>query len=133
METKLDDILKLEEELRLAEMQVDRAALDRFFADELMVTAPIGVVVDKAAVMDEIERAQTARVELYDKEDINARLFGDTAITSYRVHARAEHEGVKFDRLYRITNVWLRRDGRWQVVARHTAMIEQPKAEQCGA
>ena len=48
-EAALQEILNLEEQLRQAEMRVDRAALDAFFADEIMVTAPIGIVVDKAA------------------------------------------------------------------------------------
>ena len=132
-ETTLQEILNLEEQLRQAEMRVDRVALDAFFADEIMVTAPIGVVVDKAACADEFERAAKVKIERYDKEDINVRIFGDTAITSYRVDAKAEYEGAQIDHQFRITNVWLKRDGRWQVVARHTAMIEQPKSEHSSA
>jgi ketosteroid isomerase-like protein len=129
-ETTINEILDLEEQLRQAEMRVDRAALDTFFADEIMVTAPIGVVVDKLACTSEFERASKAKIEKYDKEDMNVRVFGDTAVTSYRVHAKAEYEGMQIDHQFRITNVWLKRQERWQVVARHTAMIEQPKAEQ---
>src|SRR5262245_1235801 len=129
-ETTVQEILDLEEQLRQAEMKVDRAALSAFFADELMVTAPIGIVVDKAACENEFERAQKAKVEQYDKEDINVRVFGDTAVTSYRVHAKAEYEGTPIDHRFRITNVWLKRKGQWQVVARHTAMMESPKSEQ---
>jgi len=129
-ETTVKEIIDLEEQLRQAEMRVDRVALDGLFADEIMVTAPVGIVVDKAACSSEFERAARVKIELYEKQDMNARVFGDTAITSYRVHAKAEHEGTKIDHQLRITNVWLKRDGRWQVVARHTAMIEQPKTEQ---
>ncbi|HWO00704.1 MAG TPA: nuclear transport factor 2 family protein [Blastocatellia bacterium] len=132
-ETTVQEILDLEERLRQAEMRVDLAALDAFFAEEVMVTAPIGIVVDKAACTSEFERAASLKVEAYDKEDINVRVFGDTAVTSYRVHAKAEHEGTSIDHRFRITNVWLKREGRWQVVARHTAMLEQPKAEQHSA
>lgn len=131
--TTVQEILDLEEELRQAEMRVDRLALDSFFADEIMVTAPIGIVADKAMCASEFERAATVKIEKYDKEDINVRVFDDTAVTSYRVHARAEHEGTSIDQRFRITNVWLKRQGRWQVVARHTAIIEQPKSEQCTA
>lgn len=131
-ETTVQEILDLEEQLRQAEMKIDRAALGAFFADELMVTAPIGIVVDKAACESEFERAAKAnvKIEQYDKEDINVRVFGDAAVTSYRVHAKAEYEGTPIDHRFRITNVWLRREGRWQVVARHTATMESPKSEQ---
>lgn len=132
-ETTVQEILDLEEQLRQAEMHVDRGALDAFFADEIMVTAPVGIVVDKLACASEFERAAKVKIETYDKEDINVRVFGDTAVTSYRLHAKAEYEGTQIDHSFRITNVWLKRKGRWQVVARHTAMIEQPQAEQCTA
>lgn len=126
------EVLALEEELRLAEMQVDRKKLDAFFAEDIIVTAPIGIVVDKAAVMDEVERASKVKIEDYSKDDIQVRIFGDTVVTSYRVQARAEHEGVKIDQRFRMSNVWLKRDGRWQVVARHGAKLEQPKTESQG-
>jgi hypothetical protein len=38
------EILRLEEELRQAEMQLDIATLDRTYADDIMVTAPVGIV-----------------------------------------------------------------------------------------
>ena len=123
------EVIALEEELRQAEMAVDGTALDAFFADEVMVTAPIGIVVDKAAVMDEVARASKVTVEEYSKDDIQVRIFGDTVVTSYRVSAKAVHDGVKIDQTFRMSNVWLRRGGRWQVVARHAAKLEQPKTE----
>lgn len=132
-EITVQEILDLEEQLRQAEMRVDRVALDAFFADEIMVTAPIGIVADKAMCTSEFERAAAVKIEKYDKEDINVRVFGDTAVTSYRVDARAEHEGTLIDQQFRMTNVWLKREGRWQVVARHTATIEKPKSEPCTA
>jgi ketosteroid isomerase-like protein len=128
-QTTVQEILDLEEQLRQAEMRVDRDALDSLFADEIMIIAPGGIVVDKATCASEFELAAKARIETYDKEDINARVFGDTSVTSYRVHAKAEYQGTLIDHCLRITNVWLKRNGRWRVVARHTAMIEQPAAE----
>ena len=123
------EVIALEEELRQAEMAVDRTALDAFFADEVMVTAPIGIVVDKAAVMNEVDRASKAKIEEFNKDDIKVRIFGDTVVTSYRLTAKAVHEGVKIDQTFRMSNVWLKRGGRWQVVARHAAKLEQPKTE----
>ncbi|MFY9607478.1 MAG: nuclear transport factor 2 family protein [Blastocatellia bacterium] len=129
-ETTVQEILNLEEQLRQAEMRVDSAALDAFFADEIMVTAPIGIVVDKSAVMSEVQRATEVTIERLDKKDINVRVFGDTAVTSYRVKARARSAEGQVDREFQMSNVWLKRQGSWQVVARHTAAIEQPKVDQ---
>ncbi len=118
------EIRKLEEELTQTEMRVDVDALDRIYADDIMVTAPIGICVDKSAVMDEVRQAaEKAVVGRYDKDDLKVRTYDDTAVTSYRMTAEAMFEGMDIKRQLCITNVWMKRNGRWQIVARHTASL----------
>lgn len=120
------EVRRLEEELTQTEMRVDVEALDRIYADDIMVTAPIGLVVDKPAVMTEVRQAaDKAKVEKYDKDDLKVRAFGDTAVTSYRISAKAKFEDREINAHLCITNVWLKRQGSWQIVARHTANLEQ--------
>ena len=55
-----------------------------------MVTAPIGICVDKLAVMSEIRQAaEKAIIGRYDKDDLKVRAYGDTAVSSYRMTAWA--------------------------------------------
>lgn len=119
-----NQILKLEEELTHTEMSVDVDVLDRIFADDIIVTAPIGMCVDKPAVMNEIrEAAEKAVIGRYDKEDLKVRAFGDTAVSSYRMFAEATFDGMEIKRQLCITNVWMKRNEQWQIVARHTASL----------
>lgn len=118
------EVVKLEEELTQTEMRVDVQALDRIYADDIMVTAPIGICVDKPAVMVEIRAAADgAVVSKYDKEDLKVRAFGYTAVSSYRMSAEALFEGTEIKRQLCVTNVWMKRSGQWQIVARHTASL----------
>ncbi|MGI9068877.1 MAG: nuclear transport factor 2 family protein [Pyrinomonadaceae bacterium] len=127
-----NEIRKLEEELTQTEMRLDVEALDLIYADDIMVTAPIGICVDKTAVMTEVRQAaDKAKVERYDKENLKVRAYGDTAVTSYRMTTKARFEETEINREFCITNVWMKRRGRWQIVARHTADLEQPA--QCTA
>ncbi|PYS34744.1 MAG: hypothetical protein DMF75_05615 [Acidobacteria bacterium] len=129
-----NEIRKLEEELTQTEMRLDVEALDRVYADDIMVTAPIGICVDKPAVMTEVRQAaEKAVVGKYDKTDLKARAYGDTAVTSYRMAAEATFEGMEIKRQLCITNVWMKRNGGWQVVARHTASLpgDTPSAQNC--
>ena len=131
------EVRKLEEELTQSEMRVDVEALDRVYADDIMVTAPIGICVDKPAVMTEVRQAaDKATIEKYDKDDLKVRAYGETAaVTSYRITARARFEETDINRKFCITNVWLKRAGRWQIVARHAANLEQQPAaavQACG-
>ena len=118
------EIWKLEEQLTETEMRVDVQALDQIYADDIMVTAPIGICVDKPAVMAEVnEAAAKAVVGKYDKTDLKVRAYGDTAVSSYRMAAEATFEGQEITRKLCITNVWMKRNGDWQIVARHTASL----------
>jgi len=118
------EIVKLEEELTQTESRLDVDGLDRIFADDIMVTAPVGICVDKPAVMSEIRMAaEKAIVGRYDKDDLKVRGYGDTAVSSYRMTAWATVEGTEIKRALCITNVWMKRNSHWQIVARHTASL----------
>ena len=126
------EIWKLEEGLTQTEMRVDVDTLDRIYAEDIMVTAPIGICVDKPAVMTEVRAAaEKAVVGRYDKDDLKVRAFGDTAVTSYRMTAEATFEGKEIKRQLCITNVWMKRNGHWQIVARHTASLPEDTPPSC--
>jgi len=110
------------------ESRLDVEALNRVYAEDIMVTAPIGICVDKPAVMDEVRRAAAqAVVGRYDKDDLKVRRYGDTAVSSYRMTAWATVEGNEIKRSLCITNVWLKRNGNWNIVSRHTASLPDDK------
>ena len=128
------EILRLEEELARAETGTDVAALDRIYADDVMVATPFGTV-DKAAVMAEFHlianKAATgeARLDACDKEDLKTRVYGETAVTTYGLRARGQYEGRDINQQFQIMNVWMKREGRWRIVARHSFTAEQTKTE----
>jgi ketosteroid isomerase-like protein len=118
------EITSLEEQLTQSESRLDVEALERIYADDIMVTAPIGICVDKPMVMDEVRRAAAqAVIGRYDKDDLRVRAYGDTAVSSYRMTAWATVDGTEIKRALCITNVWMKRDRHWQIVARHTASL----------
>ncbi len=57
------------------------------------------------------------------------RAYGDTAVTSYRITAKAKFEETEINRRFCITNVWMKRQGRWQIVTTHTANLELEKVQ----
>lgn len=119
-------IRALEEELTQTEMRLEIEALDHIYADDIMVTAPIGICVDKPAVMAEVRQAaEKAIVARYDKDELKIRAFGDTAVSSYCIATEASFDGMEIKRQLCITNVWMKRNGSWQIVARHTASLPQ--------
>lgn len=132
------DILTLEDGLTQATRTLDVAALDRIYADDIVMTGVLGETCSKTVLMDEARRgvaqreaaaAAGKRIEgSYDKEDFSVvAASGETAVTSYRFVVAMKGEGIDVHRRYRTTNVWMRRQGRWQIVAAHTAFVLDPK------
>jgi len=127
-------VLTQEENLTQATRNLDIEALASLYADDIMVTGVTGEVCGKATMIEEAKRGVTEResataagkkfVSSYDKEDIRVASHGDVAISSYRFVVKIKGEGIDVNRRYRTTNVWMKRQARWQVIAAHTASLE---------
>ena len=127
------DILEQEERLTLATRQLDLDALDSIYADDIMFTGVTGSTCDKSSLMDEARRGLAQRqgagetkhfVASFDKDDIKVVAHGDTAVTSYRFIVTIQNNGQETTRRFRTTNVWMRRQPGWQVMAGHTASLD---------
>src|SRR3954452_3354998 len=57
----------------------------------------------------------------YESMDID--VIGDTAVIHARYSQTATCTAVTLSQGYRLTYIWPRRDGRWQVVARHSSIL----------
>jgi ketosteroid isomerase-like protein len=126
-----------EENLTAATRNLDVAALERIYSDDILMTSVLGETCGKSGLIQEAKRgidhrqraaAEGARFDgSYDKEDLKIAVHGDTAVSNYRFVVRMKGPGVDVHRRYRTTNVWAKRQGRWQVVAAHTAFVLDPK------
>jgi ketosteroid isomerase-like protein len=55
-------------------------------------------------------------------EDMEVEVFGDTGVVHSRYSQIAYFAAVSLSNLFRLTDVWTRMGGRWQVVARHASV-----------
>ncbi|MCA1660184.1 MAG: nuclear transport factor 2 family protein [Verrucomicrobiaceae bacterium] len=112
----------------------DIAMHDRFWADELVYTSALGRRKGKADIMSEL-RAEPATSKpeegttVYTAEEIRIQQYADTAIVAFRLVATNDKAGTKTVTNYLNTGTFLKRAGKWQVVAwQATAMPkEEPK------
>jgi ketosteroid isomerase-like protein len=94
--------------------QADASWFDRHLTPDFLNTNPDGALVDRTAFLTQIARG--AGVSDIKEHDVQIRILGDFAIiharTSYMMRQGTEGSG-------RYTDIWQRRDGRWQCVAAH--------------
>ena len=101
--------------------QRDASALSQLISDDFTLVTPRLVV----AAGERDKYFQHAMRELnlasYDFEGLTVRLYGRTAVVSGRLKQSANAAGEDWGGTYLFTDVWVSRDGAWQVVSRHAS------------
>ena len=103
----------------------ERASHASFWADDLIYTSSAGLRFGKPDIMagfegsdSDDETADDAPQMVYSGEDVDIRLFGDTAIVAFKLVGTPTDKAAGDDVLYYFnTGTFVRRDGVWKVVA----------------
>lgn len=59
----------------------------------------------------------------FEYQEMNVEVIGDTAVTMSRTRQEATIDGRDWSATLHVTDVWVRRDGAWTVVARHASPL----------
>ncbi len=129
-------LTRAEEEVRRLERlwldayeQNDAVAMERIVADDFIITFPNGSMQTKPQLMAMIKaprRPGQPRMKFHT-EGVQSRAYGDTVILLGRVTTEYERDGQTVKEQSRYTDTYVRRRGRWQVVASHLSNVEEPK------
>lgn len=117
-----EEIHQAEERRYQAMMEGDLGALANLLADELLYHQPTGQVVDKAGVLQEI---RSGRVKYHQarRSEVRVQVYGGVATAMGLTHLDLELKGERRQVLLRYLNVWVARDGRWQLASRQSAIV----------
>ena len=131
------DAAQTEKELRacqdewaVARIKGDLDFLERFYAQELRLQVMDGSVVerkDDIAMFDRIRRGDrdTIKPEFIQDVDIKVSTYCDTAVVTGVENLKGTYPGGKFGEMaLRFTNVFVRRDGRWQLALVHSTPVQ---------
>jgi ketosteroid isomerase-like protein len=122
------ELIRIEREIGRANLDCDYRYFDQVEADDFIFTDAAGGVTDKKQDMAG-EKDCHKTDGTYDVDDAEVRLFGSTAVVTGRVTTRRKNKEDKAAvRRSRFTDVFVWRDGRWQLVAGHSSRIPEPAA-----
>jgi len=111
-------LLYLERDWNTAEMKKDTAWFERTLTDDYRgVNSSTGKPVTKA---ENIADIKTTTVDSANLSGLDVRMQGDTAVVTGLTHNKGKDaKGAAFDSKIRFTDVWVKRDGKWQVLSSH--------------
>jgi len=117
------EIRRINSEVAEAGLHGDKATADRLIADDYLYTGMDGSTRTKAQIIKDMQPLPSNVKYSSRIEDVVVRDFGGTAVMSYRMVEDVEVNGQKNSSQYRSTDVFMRRKGKWQLIATHTSMI----------
>ena len=92
--------------------------LSSLLSEDFVITVEDGSTYSKAGYISHSADAST-RVQVAEMSDLKVRMHGDTAIVTGAYHERGESNGKPYEYHDRLTDVWMKFGGKWQVVASH--------------
>jgi ketosteroid isomerase-like protein len=115
-------VRQLLNELYAALGRNDAAALDRIWATDYSFVTEAGVLMTKGPRLAEIKSGEL-KYESVAFDEANVRLYGNTAVATYRGSNKAKLKGQEIGGQFRITVTLVKMKDRWQVVAAQATRI----------
>lgn len=118
-------IRKVEARYADAVKKQDVAALGNILADDFVATSSRGEVRNKTQEIADIKASPDFTVDGFDLEDLNVRVFNDTAIVTGRSTLKVTFKGQSSTSQFRYTRVYLKRKPGWLAVAQQLTRLAQ--------
>ena len=112
----VEELVELSHELVRAVQAHVLARLEELLAVEFCLDGAAGRL-DREGLLD--AAAGAYGIEDFSYEEIDPDVYGSTAVVVSRYRQEATLAGRDLTARLRVTDVWVRRDGRWQIVRRH--------------
>jgi ketosteroid isomerase-like protein len=102
----------------------DAATLNRIMAEDCVFTHPLEGD-DRAQFVSDVESGDL-RVAYMNRDHVDVRIYGSTAIISCRDDAKWLYAGREISGIYRTLHVYAKRDKGWQLVAVQSCPVTHP-------
>lgn len=112
-----DRLIQMDKAWTFAELKGDKKAAAAMVADDYVGTTQQGTIENKAQYLAQI----APNADFVKSDDYKVRIFGNMAIMTHR----GTVEGVR-NITFRSTHVWMKRGGKWLIVAHHGSPIVPP-------
>ena len=112
-----DQLIQLDKAWTSAELKGDKKAAEALLADDFVGTTQRGEIENKTQYLASV----MPNSDMVKADDYKITIHGDIAIMTHR----STVDGVR-NIQFRSTHVWIKRNGRWLLLAHHGSQISPP-------
>jgi ketosteroid isomerase-like protein len=119
-----EELLELEKAFAQAIVSNNLEGIGRLVTEDWIIIDPNGEIVDRARFFEVIKSGALTH-EMMESEDLRVRVYGDSAVITAVTRTKGMFMGQNFSTQERATDVFVKRDGRWQCVLTHLTRFPQ--------
>jgi hypothetical protein len=121
------EVLAVQNRLNEALVKSDVATLDKLIGADTNVVSANGQASTKADVLDGF-RSGKIKYQQIENLDAKVRIYGNVAVVNSTQNIMGQALGNDMSGRYRVTQMFVKRDGRWRAVQRQVTRIVPPKS-----
>lgn len=121
-----DAVIQIEHDWGDALLKADVAAWSRCLGDDWVLTTSNGTLVTKPMALADLKEG-ALRIDSFRLDDVKVRVYGDVAVVTGQITEKSKFRDKDTSGVRRFTDVFVKRDGRWQAVASHESDISAAK------
>ena len=113
-----EKVIALEKKWTESYKQRDIGMLSSLLAEDFVITVEDGETYGKEGYISHTADS-SVHVETAAMSELKVRLHGNTAVVTGAYHEVGESKGKRYEYHDRLTDVWMKSGGKWQVIASH--------------
>ena len=117
----INELIELSHQLAQAVVDHDPARLESLLAAEFTLQGAAGQL-DRAEFLE--AAAGPYAIKSFTYEEVDPEVYGNTAVLVSRYSQVATLDGRDLSHRMNVTDIWTRREGRWQIVRRHATIAD---------
>ena len=115
------ELVELSHDLARAVVEHDVESLESMLASEFTLQGAAGQL-DRAEFL--AAAGGPYQIDEFSYEEIDPETYGNTAVLVSRYRQVARLDGRDLSHRMNVTDIWTRREGRWQIVRRHATLCD---------
>jgi len=120
-------ITQLELKWALAIVNKDTVMVERLLAKEFNGTTPAGETYSRGRAIADL-KSGVYDVTMMNLDQIDVNIFGNTAVAFTSQNEISTYGDRDLSGHYHYTDVWIKKNGRWQVVASHGSKFDETES-----
>jgi len=122
------EIETLEQREALAMLGADVSTLQTLWADDLIVNSTANLIAGKEILLEMIKSGRL-KLRTYERRPVSIVTFGDLVVATGNEVSQLVAGSAMIKTFVSYMNVWTKRTGSWQLLARHVGLIQREKPE----